>query len=87
VWFLVYFYTCDSNPDLIHTELGLDVCFIFHLWLYLKPEENLKPERNSKNPKPEKNLEKTRNPKNLKKNLKKLESNTFIKPDRHPNPT
>jgi hypothetical protein len=55
--------------------------------VYLKPEENLKPERNSKNPKPEKILKKLQTQKNLKKNLKKLESNTFIKPDRHPNPT
>jgi hypothetical protein len=83
----VYFYICDSNSDLIHVELGLNVCFIFHLWVYLKPEENLKPERNSKNPKPEKIPKKLETQKTSKKPEKKLESNTFIKPDRHLNPT
>jgi hypothetical protein len=42
VWVWVHFSTRRLNLNPTRTELGLGAGFIFHPWVHLKPEKNMK---------------------------------------------
>jgi hypothetical protein len=77
----VYFCTHDLNPNLTRVEPNLGVSFVFHLWVHLKPEKNLKLERNPKK------LEKNSKPERNKKTMKETHLQNPTGTRTHRNPT